>query len=324
MGNQPTIATIKFTDESRDLARRGANAYAEAVLDQSRESSAEVVQTYEQAVARSSAQVARLQAELDGYRRAAARRTRAASRRSLLQSLLSSAGQQLQIASTDLADQQLNLVKERQYGQPAIVSLAQSPGSSSQPPQPRAHGAAGGRHRADRGRDRGLRVAREPRGACGSRVAPQPRPSSRRRSRRSRSRAAAAVAATRPTRRPPPRPRDSPPVAVAVVDGDTEAPVAGARVRGAARRRGGGAGADRRRGARRGPARHCRRDGDRAVVRAGARARVREGAAEVDLYDPRLQSPEYGGGPTRDRYVAGGEGPAARAASRRGRSRAAR
>ena len=69
VGNQPTIATIKFTEETRDLARRGANAYAEAVLDQSRESSAEVVQTYEQAVARSSAQVVRLQAELEGYRR---------------------------------------------------------------------------------------------------------------------------------------------------------------------------------------------------------------------------------------------------------------
>ena len=69
VGNQPTIATIKFTDESRDVARRGANRYAEAVLEKSRESSAEVVQTYEQAVARSSAQVLRLQAELAAYRR---------------------------------------------------------------------------------------------------------------------------------------------------------------------------------------------------------------------------------------------------------------
>ena len=30
---------------------------------------------------------------------------------------------------------------------------------------------------------------------------------------------------------------------------------------------------------------------------------MREGAAAVDLYDPRLQSPEYGGGASRDRYV---------------------
>ena len=126
VGNQPTIATIRFSDESRDIARRGANLYAEAVLDKSRESSAEIVQTYEQAVARSTAQVQRLQAELAATG-ASSRRTRAASRRSLLQSLLASAGQQLQVASTELADQQLNLVKERQYGQPDIVSLAQSP-----------------------------------------------------------------------------------------------------------------------------------------------------------------------------------------------------
>ncbi len=38
------------------------------------------------------------------------------------------------MASTELADQQLNLVKERQYGQPDIVSLAQSPSSSSSLP----------------------------------------------------------------------------------------------------------------------------------------------------------------------------------------------
>jgi uncharacterized protein involved in exopolysaccharide biosynthesis len=133
VGNQPTIATIRFTEETRDLARRGANAYAEAVLDQSRKSSAEIVQTYEQAVARSSAQVDRLQAELEAYRRQLAQNP-GGEQALMLQSLLSSAGQQLQIASTDLADQQLNLVKERQYGQPAIVSLSQTPSSSSSLP----------------------------------------------------------------------------------------------------------------------------------------------------------------------------------------------
>jgi uncharacterized protein involved in exopolysaccharide biosynthesis len=133
VGNQPTIATIRFTDDSRDIARRGANLYAEAVLDKSRESSAEIVQTYEQAVARSNVQVERLQAELAGYRRELARNP-SGEEAIMLQSLLASAGQQLQVASTDLADQQLNLVKERQYGQPDIVSLAQSPSSSTSLP----------------------------------------------------------------------------------------------------------------------------------------------------------------------------------------------
>jgi capsule polysaccharide export protein KpsE/RkpR len=130
VGNQPTVATITFTDESRDIARRGANAYAEAVLDKARQSSAEVVRTYEAAVSQSEADIERLQAQMTRYRselEAGAQGDRALT----LQSLLFSAGQQLQVSSTDLAEQRLNLVKERQYGQPEIISLAQSPSSSS-------------------------------------------------------------------------------------------------------------------------------------------------------------------------------------------------
>jgi capsular polysaccharide biosynthesis protein len=133
VGNQPTIATITFTDESRDIARRGANLYAEAILEQARESSAEIVDTYEEAVARSTAQVARLQAELESYRRQLVQ-SPPPDQVLILQSLASSAGQQLQVASTELAEQRLNLVKENQYGQPDVVSLAQSPSSSSSLP----------------------------------------------------------------------------------------------------------------------------------------------------------------------------------------------
>lgn len=133
VGNQPTIATITFTDESRDVARRGANLYAEAILEQARESSAEIVDTYEEAVARSSAQVERLETELQSYRAQLARNP-GGDAAILLQSLMSSAGQQLQVASTELAEQRLNLVKENQYGQPDVVSLAQSPSSSSSLP----------------------------------------------------------------------------------------------------------------------------------------------------------------------------------------------
>jgi capsular polysaccharide biosynthesis protein len=133
VGNQPTIATITFTDESRDIARRGANLYAEAILEQARESSAEIVDTYEEAVARSSAEVERLSLALEGYRHQLAQNP-PADQLLILQSLSSSAGQQLQVASTELAEQRLNLVKENQYGQPDIVSLSQSPSSSSSLP----------------------------------------------------------------------------------------------------------------------------------------------------------------------------------------------
>ena len=51
----------------------------------------------------------------------------------VLQSLLDSAGQQLQIATTELSSQRLNLVKEQQF-QPGIISLATSPSSSGSVP----------------------------------------------------------------------------------------------------------------------------------------------------------------------------------------------
>jgi uncharacterized protein involved in exopolysaccharide biosynthesis len=133
VGNQPTIATITFQDENRDLARRGANAYAAAVLEQAKSSSAELVSTYEQAVTDAQANVARLQAELAGYRRELLQ-TPGGDRGLALQSALFSAQSQLAVSQTDLSDQRLNLVKERQIGQPAIISLAESPASSSSLP----------------------------------------------------------------------------------------------------------------------------------------------------------------------------------------------
>lgn len=133
VGNQPTIATITFQDQNRDLARRGANAYAAAVLEQAKSSSAELVSTYEQAVTDAQANVARLQAELAGYRRELLQ-TPGGDRGLALQSALFSAQSQLAVSQTDLSDQRLNLVKERQIGQPAIISLAESPASSSSLP----------------------------------------------------------------------------------------------------------------------------------------------------------------------------------------------
>ena len=118
-----------------------------------------------------------------------------------------------------------------------------------------------------------------------------------------------AAETTTPASAPAPAPApgplpDGPPVEVRVIDGDTEAAVPGAAVE-----------------AIRGGVVVSRAETDaegRAEVPLGtaavtaaaapfapARERVREGAAEVELYDPRLQSPEYGGDSSRERYVAG-------------------
>jgi uncharacterized protein involved in exopolysaccharide biosynthesis len=133
VGNQPTIATITFSDDSRDIARRGANAYAEAVLVQAKASSAELITTYEQAVTQAQSDVTRLQDEMARYRTELLQ-TPGGDRGLALQTALFSAQSQLSISQTALAEQRLNLVKERQIGQPAIISLAESPSSSSSLP----------------------------------------------------------------------------------------------------------------------------------------------------------------------------------------------
>ena len=132
VGNLPTVITITFTDESRDVARRGANAYAQAVLSQAQEGFTSIINTYQAAVDSSQAEVDSLESEIAGYRRQLAA-TDGGDGALTLQSLLASAGQQLQIATTELSDQRLNLVKERQF-QPDIVSLATSPSSSGSLP----------------------------------------------------------------------------------------------------------------------------------------------------------------------------------------------
>ena len=133
VGNQPTVATITFKDDSRDIARRGANAYAEAVLVQAKASSAELISTYEQAVTQAQSDVTRLQDEMARYRTELLQ-TPGGDRGLALQTALFSAQSQLSISQTELAEQRLNLVKERQIGQPAIISLAESPSSSSSLP----------------------------------------------------------------------------------------------------------------------------------------------------------------------------------------------
>jgi outer membrane protein assembly factor BamB len=103
------------------------------------------------------------------------------------------------------------------------------------------------------------------------------------------------------TAAPDPAP-DGAPVAVSVVDGDSGRPVEGATLEGL---RGGQVVAT------------AVSDGEgRAELPLGvgvvaassapygpARARVSGGRAEVEMYDPRLQSPEYGGGGRRTRFV---------------------
>ena len=128
IGNQPTIVTIKWTDTNRETARKGANAYAQIIHQRSQENFTAIIDSYKKAVATATASSARLGASLAGYRRQLAA-TGNPQDQTILQSLLNSTGQQLDIVTTDLADQRLSLLKEQQF-QPQIISLATSPSST--------------------------------------------------------------------------------------------------------------------------------------------------------------------------------------------------
>lgn len=131
VGNLPTVITITFTDKNRDVAKNGANAYAQAIYEQAKSDFAGVRQSYTSAITSAQATVDRLNSQIATYQRQLP--TATGERLTILQGLLNSSGQQLQIATTDLSDQQLNLAKDAQF-QPGIISLATSPSSSGSVP----------------------------------------------------------------------------------------------------------------------------------------------------------------------------------------------
>ncbi len=131
-GNQPTVATITFVDEDRRVAREGANAYAEAVNRSSLENFSAVFDTYARGEERAQADVTRLQNQIGEVQRQLA--TATGETRAILTAVLMSAGQQLSIAQTTLTTQELNRAKAEANEKPYIISLSESPSSSSSAP----------------------------------------------------------------------------------------------------------------------------------------------------------------------------------------------
>lgn len=131
-GNQPTVATITFVDGDRRVAREGANAYAEAVNRASLENFSAVFDTYARGEERAQADVLRLRNQIGDVQRELA--TATGESRSILAAVLLSAGQQLSIAQTTLTTQELNRAKAEANEKPYIISLSESPSSSSSAP----------------------------------------------------------------------------------------------------------------------------------------------------------------------------------------------
>jgi hypothetical protein len=131
-GNQPTVATITFTDTDRRVAREGANAYAQAVNRRSLQNFSAVFDTYARGEERARADVARLQRQIAEVQRQLT--SAPVESRAVLTAVLTSAGQQLSIAQTTLTTQELNRAKAEANEKPYIISLSESPSSSSSAP----------------------------------------------------------------------------------------------------------------------------------------------------------------------------------------------
>ncbi len=132
-GNQPTVVTVTFVDDDRDIAREGANAYSRAILAEAREPFTQTLRAFEDRLQRSRADVARLSTQIETVQR----QLQAASGNDqvLLQSILFNAQEQLAVAQADVGAQELNVAKAVQIEQPAIVSLSESPSSSGSAPR---------------------------------------------------------------------------------------------------------------------------------------------------------------------------------------------
>ncbi|MGD9570533.1 MAG: Wzz/FepE/Etk N-terminal domain-containing protein [Thermoleophilia bacterium] len=131
-GNQPTVVTITFVDESRQIARDGANAYAEAVNGRALANFSGVFDTYARGEERAQADVDRLNRQITALQ--AELRSASAEDRATIATLLSSAGQQLSLAQTTLTTQELNRAKAEANEKPEIISLSESPSSSTSAP----------------------------------------------------------------------------------------------------------------------------------------------------------------------------------------------
>lgn len=131
-GNQPTVATITFVDKSRTVALEAANAYARAIEARALENFSGVFDTYARAEQRATADVNRLETQIAGYQRQLA--SAASEDRAVFAALLFSATNQLSLAQTALTTQELNRAKAEANEKPYVVSLAESPTSSSSAP----------------------------------------------------------------------------------------------------------------------------------------------------------------------------------------------
>lgn len=132
--NQPSVATIQFTDSDKRIAQMGVDAYAKAVLDRLNVNYLGVQRVVQQQVDTAQTEVDRLQKQIQAYSRQAARAT-TDQQLALYQSLLFTSQSQLATAQDTLDTAALQLEKGKQIEAPSVVSKSTTPSSTGSAPQ---------------------------------------------------------------------------------------------------------------------------------------------------------------------------------------------
>jgi hypothetical protein len=131
-GNQPAIATIRFTDRDRSVAQEVVNAYAEAVLQTATARVGRLQSVYRRRIAERERELRQLDARAaaaeQGLRRAATDQALA-----VWQTLLLAAQDRMAQVRLDLANQELALLKSQEIEQPQLVSRSTETTSSGSP-----------------------------------------------------------------------------------------------------------------------------------------------------------------------------------------------
>ncbi len=133
-GNLPTLVKITFRDSDRALAQQVANLYAEQVRDYNGATFSEEEQTYERQLERASAEEARLRQQEQQLQSQLVRAAGGANE-TAIQTALVLVSDRLSETLTRIENSELALANLREVGQPAIVTTAGGPSSSSSGPR---------------------------------------------------------------------------------------------------------------------------------------------------------------------------------------------
>ncbi len=124
-GNQPTVATIHYSDKDRKTALAVANAYADGVYQYVEGSYSGVLDSYQKLVNDGNARIVAIQRTLDRLRASG----------SPPAAVLESLNQELSTVQLNVDQSALGLAKTKQIERPYIVSKASSVSSSASPGQ---------------------------------------------------------------------------------------------------------------------------------------------------------------------------------------------